>query len=318
MFMQTNPTQDTVTSYPLLIPAHDADGRLDRYLAVLMSAMANENADLFEQPEAVELTFESLEQNVLQEYQQKDLRGAYERVIDAEVTLGKALSAAEVAAREELETARAELQTIEAKLAHIHADAQGIDAEFAPRYADLQRQEQSVTSKAAELAHKGETLSPESRAQFERDIELALNIQLGKIRNARAQLDAEHAARCKPYKGQIEALQPAREDCARRLDQIKTGAAEWAGRARDLRAGSAPECLALRDALRELLVCRDRFPHVVAQVEQQLGKDAQMDAISKRHAHAIKRLRLEMDTPANLAAAREAIARKDLTRQRNS
>lgn len=312
MLMQTNPTQDSVTSEPLLIPARDADVRLDRYLAILMSAMANENAELFEQPDAAELTFESLESSVLQEYQQKDLRAAYERVIDAEVALEKALRAADAAAQEESDTARAKLQTVQDKLARIHADAQGIDAEFAPRYAELQRQEHSVTSKAAELVKKGETLCPESRAQFERDIELALNIQLGKLRNARAQLEAEHAARREPYNAQIEALQTASEDCARRLGQVEKGAAEWTGRARDLHAGSAGECIALQDALRELLARRDRFPNVIAQVEQQLGKDARMDAISKRHAPVIKRLRLEMDAPANLDAAREALARKDL------
>lgn len=312
MFSQTNPTQDTATSNPHLIPTHDADGRLDRYLAILMSAMANENVELFEQPDAVELTFESLEQNVLQEYQVKDLRAAYERVIDAEIALEKALRAAETAAQEELENARAELQTIQDQFARIHADAQGIDGDFAPRYAELQRQEQSIISKAAELARKGEMLSSESRAQFERDIELALNIQLGKIRNARAQLDAEHAARREPYDAQIQVLQPAREECARRLKRIETGADEWSGRTRELRDGNAAECFALRDALRELLVRRDRFPQVIAPVEAQLGKDAQMDALSKRHAHVIKRLRLEMDAPVNLDAAREAIARKDL------
>jgi len=312
MFMQTIPTQDSVTSDPPLIPARDADVRLDRYLAILMSAMATENAELFEQSEAVELTFESLESSVLQEYQSKDLRAAYERVIDAEVALEKALRAADAAAQEELDTARAELQTVQDKLGRIHADAQGIDAELAPRYAELQRQEHSVTSKAAELVKKGETLCPESRAQFERDIELALNIQLGKIQNARVQLDAEHAARREPYNAQIEALQTASEDCARRLGQVEKGAAEWTGRARDLRAGSAAECIALQDSLRELLARRDRFPNVIAQVEQQLEKDAQMDAISKRHAPVIKRLRLEMDAPANLDAAREALARKDL------
>lgn len=312
MFMQTIPTQDSVTSDPLLIPARDADVRLDRYLAILMSAMATENAELFEQSEAVELTFESLESSVLQEYQSKDLRAAYGRVIDAEVALEKALRAADAAAQEELDTARAELQTVQDKLARIHADAQGIDAEFAPRYAELQRQEHSGTSKAAELVKKGETLCPESRAQFERDIELALNIQLGKLRNARAQLEAEHAARREPYNAQIEALQTASEDCARRLGQVEKGAAEWTGRARDLRAGSAAECIALQDSLHELLARRDRFPNVIAQVEQQLGKDAQMDGISKRHAPVIKRLRLEMDAPANLDAAREALARKDV------
>jgi len=312
MSMQTIPTQDSVTSDPLLIPARDADVRLDRYLAILMSAMANENAGLFEQPDAAELTFESLESSVLQEYQQKDLRAAYERVIDAEVALEKALRAADAAAQEELDTPRAELQTVQDKLARIHADAQGIDAEFAPRYAELQRQEYSVTSKAAELVKKGETLCPESRVQFERDIELALNIQLGKITNAHEQLEAEQAARREPYNAQIEALQTASEDCARRLEQIEKGTAEWTRRARDLHAGSATECIALQDALRELLVRRDRFPNVIAQVEQKLSKDAGMDAISKRHAPVIKRLRLEMDAPANLDAAREALARKDL------
>ncbi len=312
MFMQTNPTQDTITSNPQLIPTHDADARLDRYLAILMSAMANENAELFEQPEVVELTFESLEQNVLQEYQQKDLLAAYERVVDVEVALEKALRAAESAAQDELDTARAEFQTIEDKLARILADAQGIDSEFAPHYAELKRQEQNVKAKAAELARKGETLSPENRAQFERDIELALNIQLGKIQNTRAQLDAGRAARREPYDAEMQALQPAREDCTRRLKQIETGGAEWAGRLKDLRDGSAAECVALHDALRDLLVRRDRFPHVVAQVEAQLGKEAQMDAISKRHASLIKRLRLQMDAPANLEAARQAVARKDV------
>lgn len=313
MFTQTIPTQETVTSNPLSIPTRDADGSLDRYLAILMTAMANENAGLFEQPEAVELTLESLEQNVLQEYQQKDLRAAYERVIDAEVALDKALRAADAAAQDESETARAELHAMQQELARIHAEAQGIDAEFAPHYAELQRQEQRVTSQAAALAQKGETLSPENRALFERDIELALGIQVGKIVNARAQLDAERTSRQKPYDEQIAELEPVREDCARRLDEIEKGASEWAVRARELRSNRASECVELRDALRELLARRDRFPHVIAQVEQQLDQDAQMDAISKRHGQTIKRLRLEMDAPANLEMARQAIARKDMT-----
>ncbi len=310
MFMQTNPTPDTVISNPRLISAHDTDERLDRYLAILMSAMANENAELFEQPETVELTFEALEQNVLQEYQVKDLRAAYERVIDAEVALEKTMHAAQAAVQDELDTARVELQTVQDKLARIHADAQGIDAEFAPGYAELQRQEQSITAKAAELAKKGETLSPENRAQFERDIELALNIQFGKIQNVRAQVDAERAARREPHDAEIATLQPERENCTRRLKQIESGASEWAGRARELRDGTAGECITLRDALRELLVRRDRFPHVIAQVEVQLGKDTQMDAISKRHAPLIKRLRLEMDAQPSRA--------RTFSRQRSS
>ena len=303
--------QITVSPNPILIQPDESEGRLDRYLAILMSAMVNENVELFEQPEAVELTFESLEQNVLQEYQAKDLRAAHERVVKAEAAQEKALRVAETAAQEELETVGAELQNIQDKLASTHADAQGIDAEFAPRHAELERQEQNVKSKADALVHKGETLSPEHRAQFERDVELALNIQLGKINNARAQLDSEHTARRQPYTAQLEGLEHAREDCARRLNQIERGAAEWARRVRDLHAGSAEECVALTAALRELLERRDRFPLVIEQIEPQMDKDARMDAISKRHAHAIKRLRLEMDAPANLAMARQAIARKD-------